>query len=401
MSDPARPRIIVFAYACAPGLGSEPGAGWGMVDALNQTAHPIVLVGGRHIPAIRKWEETAPDDAPEFINVPEPKIEPYTRWHRIPRFIVYLFWLRRARRQAEHIISSAGADAVAHFTYAAFWLPTPATDLGLPSIWGPVGGGVRTPRKLWRLLGVVGLFQEILDYVSVRLMTLVPAVRRTARNATVRILQNEETLDRLPADTSADSYILNHALFNTVPADSPEPDGRFALWVSPMQSRKGPQLVVEALAHTTTDIPLVMVGDGPQRKAIERLAMRLGVADRIRFTGWIERDAAVRYMNQATTVIFTGLREEGGLALTEAMYSARRLIVLDHGGAGSIARRTNDTERVSLIEPDRLEAVATQIGRSIDSHFQAEECDKTPLLDAEVALNELSNAIATALNSYT
>ena len=38
-------------------------------------------------------------------------------------------------------------------------------------------------------------------------------------------------------------------------------------------------------------------------------------------------------MRGATTVLFTGLREEGGLALAEAMYAARRLIVLDHGGA--------------------------------------------------------------------
>lgn len=398
MTEATKPKILVFAYACAPGLGSEPGAGWGMVNALSQIAEPIVLAGGRHVPAIRKWEETAPENSPHFVNVPEPRIEPYMRWHRIPRFILYLSWLKRAREAAEHIIESQQIDAVAHFTYATFWLPTPATGLGLPSIWGPVGGGVRTPRQLWRVLGVTGLLQEVLDYVAVRVMTAFPAVRRTARTATVRVLQNEETLRLLPVDATTNSYILNHALFNTVPPEATAPDGRFALWVSPMQSRKGPRLVVEALARTTSDVPLVMVGDGPQRKAIERLAARLGVADRIRFTGWIERDAAVRYMNEATTVVFTGLREEGGLALTEAMHTARRLIVLDHGGAGSIARRTNDSQRVALIKPNRLDVVAAEIGRAMDGHFEAEECDKSPLLDNDRALNELSEAVAKALN---
>ena len=30
-----RKRLLVFAYACEPGRGSEPGAGWGLVRALH------------------------------------------------------------------------------------------------------------------------------------------------------------------------------------------------------------------------------------------------------------------------------------------------------------------------------------------------------------------------------
>ncbi len=370
-----------------------------MVDALSKTADPIVLVGGRHIPAIRAWEQDAPDDAPTFIDVPEPKLEPFMKWHRIPRFMIYLYWLRSARKAAEEIISKQTVDAVAHFTYAAFWLPTPVNSLGLPSIWGPVGGGVRTPKPLRKTLGTAGTLQETLDDVAVRTMSALPSVRRTARDATVRILQNEETLHRLPREAQDNSVVLNHALFNTVPEMSHSEDGRFALWVSPMQTRKGPQLAIEGLARTTTKVKLVMVGDGPQRKALEQLAKKLGVANRIEFTGWIDRDRAVRYMNEATTVVFTGLREEGGLALTEAMHSARRLIVLDHGGAGSMARRATEPNRVALIQPRSVEQVATDIGAALDAHFQSPQCNSSSLLDVDEALAELSAAVEEAIAS--
>jgi glycosyltransferase involved in cell wall biosynthesis len=370
-----------------------------MVAALNEIAQPIVLVGGKHIPAVRTWEESATPDSPRFIDVAESRLEPYLRWHRIPRFLAYLIWLRKARKKAREMIAAGGIDAVMHVTFSVFWLPTPATSLGLPSIWGPVGGAVTTPRRLWPLLGFVGLIQELLDYATVRLLAALPAARRTALTANVCIVQNAETRNRLPARVRDRARDLNHALLSDVPPAPSEPDGRYAMWVSLMESRKAPRLVIEALARTSNSVPLVMVGDGPQRSSLERLAAKLGISDRITFTGWIERTAAVRYMKGATTVIFTGLREEGGLALAEAMHSARRVIVLDHGGAGSIARRATDPERVALIAPDKPAAVANAIAEAVDAHFEAGPVDHEPLLDRAAALGELAAAVADAANS--
>ena len=51
--------MLVFAYACEPGRGSEPGAGWGIVRALAQVAHCTVLVGPEHGPGIDRWAASA------------------------------------------------------------------------------------------------------------------------------------------------------------------------------------------------------------------------------------------------------------------------------------------------------------------------------------------------------
>jgi len=394
-----KPRLIVFAYSCAPGQGSEPGAGWGVVNALAEVAQVNVLVGARHGPAISEWQRTAPADAPTFTVVAEPRLEPYMKWHRIPRFLVYLQWLRAARKAAERLIDSGTYDGTAHVTFSAYWLPTPATDLGLPSIWGPVGGAVSTPPALWKCLGPIGLLQEGLDNTAVRLMEALPGSRRTARQATVRILQNNETLARLPAEARSNSRVLNHALFTECPPMADEEDGRYVLWVSPMESRKGPRLAIEAVAKTTGETRLVMVGDGPQRRSLQRLAERLGVAGRITFTGWITRPEAVAYMRGATTILFTGLREEGGLALAEALNSARRLIVLDHGGAGAIARRAIDPARVALIPPGSPDDVSTAIAAAIETHMAAPPPEVVPLLDKTAAVAELADSIRTAVKS--
>ncbi len=397
MDKRSRPSILVFAYACGPTAGSEFGAGWGMVRALSEFADLVVLTGSKDMEEIRRWERSAPQGAPTFIEVPDRHLGRWMKWHRIPEFLLYLLWLRKAEKVARATIASQQIDATFHATFSAYWLPTPSTRLGVPSIWGPVGGGVTTPRSLWSLLGWVGIAQELLDLVAVRTMAALPATRRSARQATEPLLQNQESLRMLPPEIAGRSTLLNHSLFSVVPTGPQVEDGRYALWVSPMESRKGPRLVIEALAQTQPAVRLIMVGDGPQRAPLEKLANHLGVAERVEFTGWVDRSRAVTLMRGATTTVFTGLREEGGLALAEAMNSARRVIVLDHGGAGTIARRATDKDRVALIATGELPQVVTAFAAAIDAHFAAGPVSGDPLLDRDLAQRDLVDAVSRAL----
>lgn len=61
----------MFAYACEPGHGSEPGAGWGLVRAVSRFADCVVLVGPEHIAGIRRWQASQGALALEFVEVPE------------------------------------------------------------------------------------------------------------------------------------------------------------------------------------------------------------------------------------------------------------------------------------------------------------------------------------------
>lgn len=392
----ARPSLIVLAFACSPRLGSEPGAGWGIVNALMEFADVTVITGSRYLSDIQDWQQDHPDSTAVFVEVSEGFMWPLVSWHRIPSFLYYLYWLRKARKRALALVDAAHFDGAVHATYAAFWLPTPMVRLGLPSVWGPVGGAVTTPRPLRRLLGLAGTIQESLDFALVRLAASIPASRRTALAATERILQNEETRAMLPSQARARSRILNHSLFSVVPDFPSEPDGRYALWVSPLESRKGPLLALEAIARTRDDITLQMVGDGPQRKNLERAAADLGIAHRVEFKGRVPRDEVVRLMRGATTVLFTGLREEGGVALAEAMYAARRIVVLDHGGAGAIARTAVDASRVALVPPADVPTVSARFASAIEQHMDAGPVVDLPLIDRQRAIEDLAGAVKAA-----
>jgi glycosyltransferase involved in cell wall biosynthesis len=110
--------------------------------------------------------------------------------------------------------------------------------------------------------------------------------------------------------------------------------------------------VVEALPGTT----LTIAGDGPERRALERLASELGVADSITFRGWVEE---VRELMLAHDLLIHPARWEGfGLVLLEAM-SARLPVVASN--AGAIPDVLGKEARAALVRPDQPDALAMAI----------------------------------------
>ncbi len=391
-------RVLQFNYTCEPGRGSEPGAGWGLLEAVSSFADSVVaLVGPEGTEAIRRWERNHPAANVEFVEVPEPRWWRLAKKHRISHFVLYLRWLRTARSVAERLIRERGFDVVHHATFSTYWLPSPAVTLGLPSVWGPVGGGVRTPPSLKGLLGAAGRFGDVLDAVGVAAMERLPATRRTWRDATVTIVQNEQTRRRL-GDAGRDVVVLNHALFHRVEAEGgggrPEA-GSPLVWVGALESRKGPELVVRALARASATVEVV--GDGPERRRIEELAARLGVADRVTFTGWIPREEVLRRLARTPAAIFTGVREEGGLALAESLFLGVPVIVLDHGGAGAIARAASDPAMVSLVPVADADAVVAGLASAMDDHAADPRPRAGALLSRRAAIDALAAAFGDAV----
>jgi glycosyltransferase involved in cell wall biosynthesis len=392
-----RKRVLIFAYACEPGRGSEPGAGWGLVKTLASMAQCTVLVGPEHMRAINEWTARRGDPCLRFVEVSDWWITPPTRRHRFTRFVVYLVWLAHAHRVARALHRQAPFDAIWHATYSTYWLPTPAVRLDVPCIWGPVGGAVVTPASLRPLLGWSGRAGELVERLAVRAFSIWPATRRTWRRARVRIVQNPETLACLPAALQPDTVVLNHAMFTVAPqVRPPHPRRCHCVFVGPLEARKGAALALHALACTPEDVTLLVIGDGPERARLETLACRLGVSARTRFCGMVSRAEAMARLAEAAAVVFTGLREEGGLALAEAMLAGTPLVVLAHGGARLIAQSTNDPARVALIEPADVASTARRMAEAMTRFTRRPLACSEPMLDRAPAAAMLQEVLRRA-----
>jgi hypothetical protein len=400
MADPGpspRPRILVFAYACEPERGSEPGAGWGLVRAVARFADCVVLVGPEHGPGLRR-RDAAEEPHLSFIEVPEPIGAASAKLHRVTWFLLYLAWLRRADAIGRRLHQDSPFDLIFHATYSTYWLPSPVASYGVPSVWGPVGGAVVTPRRLWPVLGLRGIGGEWLDLVSVALMSRLPSTRRTWRDVTVPIVQNRTTLGRLPPSMRAHTRVLNHACFTDIP-DVRWRGGRGpCLFIGALVARKGPRLAVRALAHAPPEVRLIFLGDGGERRALGRLARKLGVAERVAFEGRVARAEVLARMAETSAVVFTGLREEGGIALAEALMLGVPVVVLAHGGAETIAAAASDPARVALIPPGSVDDTARRMGEAMGRFAGAQWSSTNPLLESDRWQEQLQDAFEDALS---
>jgi glycosyltransferase involved in cell wall biosynthesis len=82
--------------------------------------------------------------------------------------------------------------------------------------------------------------------------------------------------------------------------------------------RKGHHLVIEAL-QSLPDTDLLIVGEGPERGALQQLAKSLGVANRVRFLGLIEHAQLGQIYNAADALVLASSREGWANVLLEAM----------------------------------------------------------------------------------
>jgi glycosyltransferase involved in cell wall biosynthesis len=392
-----QPRMLIFAYACEPARGSEPAAGWGLVQAAREIADCTVLVGPEHSQGIDLARTMRPSHNVSFVEIPEPWWAPLAQRHRMTRFLTYISWLSRARRAGLRLHSERPFDLTYHATYSTYWLPSPATSFGVPSIWGPVGGAVETPLRLWPILGLRGVVGELVDLVAVRALSMLPATRQTWRQATVRLVQNEATLGRLPKRIRERARIMNHAPFAEVPPIEHRPRESEILFVGPLQARKGARLAVRALVQTPETVRLTIIGDGPERRALQALARRLGVAARIQFKGRLPHPDVFRNLATCAAVVFTGLREEGGIALAEAMLAGVPVIVLAHGGARTIAAAATDPSRVLLIQPASIALTARRLGEAMARFAALPSSNTGPTLDQTDARCAFRDAVREAL----
>jgi len=64
---------------------------------------------------------------------------------------------------------------------------------------------------------------------------------------------------------------------------------------------------------------LVIAGDGPRRRALERLVQEEGITDAVRFAGFLDHPRLVDLYKQADLFLFSSKTETEGLVLVEAM----------------------------------------------------------------------------------
>jgi glycosyltransferase involved in cell wall biosynthesis len=238
--------------------------------------------------------------------------------------------LGRAAREEAH----AGAELF----HAHWWVP----------------GGMAVPKGVRSVLTVHGTDAALLRRSRIARTLARPVFQR----ATLVTAVSRELAGWVQAGTGR---YVDPSHVQPMPVDSRNlpwsVGGGGAIVISRLSAQKRVSLAVETVAFLAScghEMPLTIVGDGPERGALERLVDKLGISSFVRFVGSVPSAEVPNYLARADLMIFPAQGEGFGLVAAEALMAGVPVVACWDGGGVLDVVPPSGAGRLTLPAPEAM-----------------------------------------------
>lgn len=154
-----------------------------------------------------------------------------------------------------------------------------------------------------------------------------------------------------------------------IPNDRPKQD-KIVLFVGILGPIKGLNELIQSafyIKQKHPDVKFVLAGSGPLENSLRELVHKLGLEDTFKFAGYLQRDALLKYYQNATVCVLPSWYE-GGMSTTllEAMSCEIPTIATSVGGNLEVVR---DGETGLLVPPKNPEMLGQAISKILDNNI--------------------------------
>jgi teichuronic acid biosynthesis glycosyltransferase TuaC len=195
-------------------------------------------------------------------------------------------------------------------------------------------------------------------------------IRYAARRARHVVAVSRALRDRLIAlgvDRENISVLRNGVdteLFRPQPRDVTEErldwDGQVLLAVGNLVPLKGHDLAIASLAYLPRSL-LIIVGEGPERAALETQARRAKVWDRVKIVAPVDQTVLCDYYNMADILVLASREEGWPNVLLEAMACGTPVVASRAGGTAEIIRAPEAGRLFAPRSPRALAEAVTEL----------------------------------------
>jgi glycosyltransferase involved in cell wall biosynthesis len=265
-------------------------------------------------------------------------------WKRWPGgiYLYYLLWQIGAYRLAKKLHAREHFDCVQHITFVSFRQPSFMGFLGIPFIFGPVGGGETTPRSLLKGIPFSGRIAEAVRNIGNALVSVDPLMALTFSRAHTIACATEETQARIPLRFREKCLVQRAIGINEseiVSSGERTPSRPQFLYVGRLLYWKGLHLVFRALRQIKEPLPNVtlrIIGQGSDHDWLVHVTQDEQVSELIQWIPMKPHDEIWEEYRESVALVFPSLHDSGGMVVIEALAAGLPVISLDLGGPGSI-----------------------------------------------------------------
>lgn len=390
--------ILISAYGCEPGKGSEQGVGWHWILQLARFSKLVVLTRSNNQFAI---ENALPENLKnqikfEYLDLP-PILKKFKRKEK-GLYLYYLFWQWAAYRKALHLLKSFHFDYTIALTFGSIWLPTFMHRLPIPFIWGPIGGGEAVPLNLIPNLPWHSQIPQYMRYALMSTIKLNPLATNPMRAARRILVRTNDTAKLIPKQYANKVEIMletaiSNEIFDALSEKKKQETHKLRVFYSGrLVALKNVTSALQALSNIITlgiHAELTLAGDGPERKRLEAMTTSLGISEYVHFMGSITQSQVMTELIHSDVYFFPSLKEGGVWSLMEAMSVGLPVICVNTSGMSVI---TDDSSAIrvepisqehmikeftkALIElahsPERRQELGLSARQRIEKHFRWE-----------------------------
>lgn len=389
-------KVLLSAYACDPSKGSEPGNGFNWANQLALLGYEVYCVTtSKGKGAIEK--ELGATNNPRFIYVDLPfGLDSIYYKSQFGMYLHYFLWQWRAYRSAKKVHNKIMFDVVHHITWGSIQQGSFMYKLAIPFIFGPAGGGQKSPKALKRFFLNAWKSEEKRTYVTEKFKRYNPACFKMIKRANVVLASNRDTKN-LAEGLGCENVqlVLDVGLPKSfypkvMPKRNTDAESLKLLWVGRFMPRKGLMLLLDVMnelkSHST--IVLTIVGDGEMKNEVLGGIEKYGLTN-VFCVGKVPFTEVTQYYASHDVLVFPSLRDSVGVQLIEAMAYGLPIITLDLNGASLLVAEdrgvkipvrdadqviTDFAEAIELLSEDRkqLEVMAKN-AFAYSKHFIWEE----------------------------
>ena len=340
-------KILLSAYSCEPGRGSEPGVGWRWALELARLGHEVwVITRDKRREGINRHR--AAQAMPANLHFVYYDLPNWAAWWKSGNrgvHLYYVLWQWGAWRRARELHERLGFDAVHHITFGVMRHPSFMARLRIPCVIGPLGGGERAPLALRRHLTPAERLREAARDAANLAARFDPWVRRMLAEAALILAKTPETLQWLGGKYRDKAGCMFEIGVDPAPrgidVDPPAAlDGALRmLYVGRFVQWKGMGLGLRAVARLRArgvDARLTMIGQGPELARWQALSRSLGIAEFVSWVAWMKQDDLLRTYRSFDALLFPSLHDSSGNVVLESFACGLPVVCLALGGPAQL-----------------------------------------------------------------
>ena len=324
-------KIFVSAYACEPYKGSEPGIGWNFVNEMAKYHEVHVLTRANNQESIEKDKV---HENLHFHYYDLPKAIAFWKKGKRGYQLYYYLWQIFIYFNFKNFINTNNFDIIHHLTFGANWMPSLLMMSKPKTIFGPVGSEdiykpilnslpLKTKIKEFVRSGVKFFFYYL---EPTRWMTIISADKILNHSSKYALYQYPKFLQHKVQDhvqTGLNTEEDEYKAF-TSKLEKKSTDKIRLIIASELIAWKGVVISSEIfalIAKERDDVELVILGDGPQKKEMQKIFKTFNVEEKVVFKGFVSKQVLMQELYEADILLYPAYHHGLATIILQSMYA--------------------------------------------------------------------------------